>query len=84
VAEFVLVDTEVLVDASRRVGEAIACLRQVERQALPAASTITHMELIVGCRDKAELRKMDRFLARFHLVRLNEQVADTAVDLLRR
>lgn len=42
------------------------------------------MELIIGCRDKAELRAVDRFLARFALVKVNEQISGTALQLLRR
>ena len=39
---------------------------------------------MVGCRNKAEFRKLERFLDRFAVVSLNEAIADTAVALLRR
>ena len=42
------------------------------------------MELMVGCRSKAELRRLDRFLARFRIVQLSEGMSLTATDLLRR
>jgi predicted nucleic acid-binding protein len=42
------------------------------------------MELIVGCRNKAELRALDKFLSRFRVMKLNEETCDVAVDLLRR
>jgi predicted nucleic acid-binding protein len=41
------------------------------------------MELLVGCRNKAEVRKTERFLQRFRVLKLNEPISDTAVDLLR-
>ncbi len=83
-ADFVVVDTDILIDASRAVGEAIACLDQVEERSTLAVSAVTEMELIVGCRDKAELRALDKFLDRFQVISLNERMSDAAVDLLRR
>lgn len=49
-----------------------------------AVSIVTQMELIVGCQDKTELRAVERFLSRFHVLKLNEQISEAAVDLLRR
>ena len=80
----VVVDTDVLIDAARNVNEAVACLEQVERNASLAISAVTEMELLVGCRNKAELRSLEQFLSRFRVLHLNEQVSETAVDLLRR
>jgi predicted nucleic acid-binding protein len=42
------------------------------------------MELIVGCRDRRELRSLERFLEGFRIFRLNEPISDLAIDLLRR
>jgi predicted nucleic acid-binding protein len=84
VAQLILLDTDILIDAGRKVGEAIACLERVEQQATLGISIITQMELIVGCRNKAEFRILERFLRRFEVVNLNEAIADTAVALLRR
>jgi predicted nucleic acid-binding protein len=82
--DVVIVDTDVLVDAGRSIPEAVACLENIERQAVLAISDVTRMELIVGCRNKSELRALDHFLERFQVLKLNEQISDTAVDLLRR
>jgi predicted nucleic acid-binding protein len=73
-----------LIDAGRKVGEAIASLERVEQQATLGISMITQMELIIGSRNKAEFRILERFLRRFEVVSLNEAIADTAVALLRR
>lgn len=83
-ADFVVVDTDILVDASRAIVEALACLDQVEDRSALAVSAVTEMELVVGCRNKAELRTLDKFLNRFQVIRLNERMSDAAVDLLRR
>ena len=41
------------------------------------------MELIVGCRNKAELRELDELLKIFQIVKLTSQISDRAVSLLR-
>lgn len=80
----VLVDTDILIDAGHAVKEAVDYLERIEQQTIPAISVITEMELIVGCRSKAELRSLDKFLSRFEVVPLSEQASETAVELLRR
>ncbi|HEX8920342.1 MAG TPA: type II toxin-antitoxin system VapC family toxin [Pyrinomonadaceae bacterium] len=82
-ADFVIVDTDVLIDAGRGIGEAVTCLQEIERQSSLAASVITQMELLIGCRNKTELQTVESFLLRFQLLKLTGQVSDTAVDLLR-
>jgi predicted nucleic acid-binding protein len=81
-ADSVIVDTDVLIDAGRGVQEAVVCLKQLEEHGDLATSIITQMELIVGCRDRKELRFVERFLSRFHIVQLNEHISRRAVDLL--
>jgi predicted nucleic acid-binding protein len=84
VANFVVVDTDVLIDAGRGIREATSYLQHIEQQSTLAVSTITQMELIVGCRSKADLRSLDRFLSRFEVLKLTEHISAIAVDLLRR
>jgi predicted nucleic acid-binding protein len=83
VTDLVIVDTDVLIDAGRGIGEAVTCLQQIEQQAALGVSVITEMELIVGCRNKAELRTVERFLSRFQIIKVSEVISDTGVDLLR-
>jgi predicted nucleic acid-binding protein len=83
VTDFVIVDTDILIDVGRGVSEAITSLQGIEQQSSLAASVITQMELFIGCRNKTELQTVERFLLRFQLLKLTDQVSDTAVDLLR-
>lgn len=83
-SDFVLIDTDILIDAGRGLTDAIACLQLIEQEAVPAISVVTQMELLVGCQNKTESRNLDRFLNRFQIVKLNEQITDKSVDLLRR
>ena len=82
-AAFTIVDTDILIDAGRGVSEAVACLQGIEQQSSLAASVVTQMELFIGCRSKAELQMVEGFLQRFQLLKLTEQVSESAVDLLR-
>ncbi len=80
----IIIDTDILIDAGRNVNEAVDCMRQIEEDYSLAVSSITQMELIIGCRNNNELHSLDRFLDRFEIIQLDEQVSDTAVDLLKR
>ena len=79
-----LVDTDILIDLSLDDVQAIQVLKGLEQQSTLAVSTITVMELIVGCRNKNELRSTDRLLERFKIILLNEQVSVRAVELIRK
>ncbi len=47
-----------------------------------ALSIVTQMELIIGCRNKRELRSLTGFLERFLIIKIDRIISDTAVDLL--
>ena len=83
-AELVMVDTDVLIDAAHDIADAVACLEQIEQRATMAISVVSEMELVIGCRNKTELRALDKFLARFQIVKLSESISDVAAELLRR
>jgi predicted nucleic acid-binding protein len=82
--KLIIVDTDILIDAGRNVNEALNCLQQIEQRLPAAVSSVTQMELIIGCRNKNELGSLEQFIDRFHIIRLNEQISDTAIDLLKR
>ncbi|NNF99328.1 MAG: type II toxin-antitoxin system VapC family toxin [Desulfobacteraceae bacterium] len=80
----VFVDTDILIDVGRGIDEAAACLQAIEQQSPMAISVVTQMELIVGCRNKSELNALEHFLDRFEIVGINDNISQTAVDLLKR
>ncbi|MBI5822763.1 MAG: type II toxin-antitoxin system VapC family toxin [Chloroflexi bacterium] len=77
-----LVDTDILIDSALQVEQAIRCLDDMEQTSDLGISAITQMELIVGCRNKTELRKMEQFLQRFQVYPVTEQISSLATDLL--
>ncbi len=78
-----IVDTDILIDAAHQISDALDCLYKIERQSALAVSVITQMELLIGCRNKTELRNTERFLRRFQVLRVNDLICDTALGLLR-
>jgi len=77
-----VVDTDILIDAARGIDEAIGYLRDLEHRAPLAVSVVTQMELVVGCRNKAELHDVEQFLRHFQILRIDEAISDKAVELL--
>ena len=79
----IIVDTDILIDSARCIDEAVNYLQQIENKSSLAVSAVTQMELIIGCRNKKELKSLEHFLKRFEIISLNEQISDTAADLLK-
>lgn len=77
-----IVDTDILIDAALQISKAIDCLDGLEQNSKLSVSVITQMELFVGCADKTELKNTERFLQRFQVLKINEQISDTAIGLL--
>jgi len=82
-ADMIIVDTDILIDAARCIDDAVTCLQQIEDKSSLSISVVTQMELIIGCRNKKELKSLEHFLQRFEVISLNEQIGDTAADLLK-
>lgn len=82
-ADMIIVDTDILIDAARCIDDAVNCLQHIEDTSSLAISAVTQMELIIGCRNKKELKSLEHFLQRFELISLNEQISDTAAGLLK-
>jgi hypothetical protein len=81
---FVIVDTDILIDLSAEVDQAVDTIKALEAEFAVAVSTITVMELTVGCRNKTELRNMEKFLERFEVSPLTERVSSIAVSLIKK
>jgi predicted nucleic acid-binding protein len=81
--DLVITDTDVLIDVSHNNDKAISYLENLETDYQLAISSITKMELMVGCRNKQELAVLDKFSIRFQVIKLNDSISNIAVDLLR-
>lgn len=83
-SEQIVIDTDIIIDALLGEPRSVETLAAIELRATLATSAITEMELIIGLRNKSEARALDTFLSRFHVISLNEQISNKAIELLRR
>ena len=77
-----LIDSDVLIDAARGHLEARAFLNEQHRASRVQISTISAMELIVGCRNKLELSQTKRFLEPVRILPVDPNISDKAYDLI--
>ena len=78
-----MIDTDILIDVGRGVQEAVDLLRKTQLHDALAISVVTQLELMIGCRNKSELSKLDKFIKQFQIIKLNEAISEKAVELLR-
>ncbi len=81
---FVLVDTDILIDLAADSKPAVDSIKTLEAEFMLAVSTITVMELTVGCRNKTELRSVEKLLDRFEVIPLSEQISSMSVNLIKK
>ena len=77
-----IVDSDILIDVARGEADAINCLLRLEQTSALAMSAVSQMELMIGCRNKTELKDLEKFLKRYQVLKITEQISDRAVDLL--
>ena len=78
-----IIDTDILIDTSRNKSEAIDYLQNLQTSSILAISAVTQMELIVGCTNKADLRKIENFLQQFSIIKIDQDISDRSVELLK-
>lgn len=83
VIALIIIDTDILIDTARGIQEALDILEKIQTNNILAISVVTQMELIIGCRNKSELRNLDKFIKQFQIIKLNETISEKAVQLLR-
>jgi len=79
----ILIDTCILIDISRNDPTAINRLQKESLSSRLLISTVTEMELLVGCRNKNELQILEQFLLQFIIIPLNQSISFKATQLLR-
>jgi len=72
----VIVGTDILIDLAHDNEVAIKCLKKLE------ISAITRLEILVGCRNKSELRETNNFLEGFPTNALTPEITQKTIDLI--
>ena len=81
--QFILVDTDILIDVSRGITQAIETLEELQEDHVLSISVVTQMELMVGCENKKEFKQLENFLKRFEIIQLSESISTKAVELFK-
>ncbi len=77
------IDTDILIDFYRNSQPAVDFLEGLGfKNKHLSISSITKMELFIGCRNKRELRETKKFLDQFSLVHFNGSISVKAVELI--
>lgn len=77
-----LLDTDILVNVARGNTDAIALFNKYLSENSVHISAVTEMELIVGCRNKSELRELSRLLKQVDIIPITPEITRTAIKLL--
>jgi predicted nucleic acid-binding protein len=80
---FLMFDSDILIDIGRSDQVALKRFEEERKKSLPAINTIIQMELIIGCRNKNELKHLDKFLENFEIISLNYEITQKAIELLK-
>jgi predicted nucleic acid-binding protein len=76
-----LIDTDVLIDASRNVPGAIDFLDNLDDSW--SISIITALELVVGARNKKEVTQIDQLVAVYSAIPLTTEIGNSSYGLLK-
>lgn len=77
-----LLDSTVLIDLSRRNVRARAYVDSERKANLIKISIVTKMELIIGCHDKAEVQRTEKFLADYDVLDVTPLISRKAYELI--
>jgi predicted nucleic acid-binding protein len=80
----IIIDTDIIVDVARGKEKAASFLDELKSDYVLAISSVTEMELVVGCENKQELANLESFLSTFKCVKLDTHISDEAVELIRK
>jgi hypothetical protein len=79
----IILDTTMLVDIIRRKEVALDYLDGISKGAdIPRLSIVTSMELIIGCRNKNEVRKVEELLADYDVLDITPLISRKAYRLI--
>ena len=77
-----LLESTVLVDLSRQDESARAYVDAERKAGVIKVPIVSNMELIIGCRNKAEVQKTERFLADYDVLDITPLIGRKAYELI--
>ena len=80
----ILIDSDILIFIGNNDKQIIEIVKKLEDTNELSISVVTEMEMLVGCRNKQEFQKLERFLRRFKILSLNEFISNIAKELVKK
>jgi hypothetical protein len=78
------IDTDILIDFFRKYQPAIDFLNELSyKKEKVFISSITQMELFVGCKNKGEMKKVTEFLNQYQVIHFSERISAKAIELIK-
>ena len=77
-----LLDTTVLVDVIRQKEEALDYVDAARKAGTVCLSIVTKMELVIGCRDKTEVQRIEKLLADYDMLDITPLISRKAYELI--
>jgi len=78
-----LLDTDIIVNVGRDLAGAVEQMNAMINAGSIYISAVTEMELIIGCRNKAELKKLAMLLERFTIIPITPEITASSIKLLK-
>ena len=76
-----IIDTDILIDVTKMHEAADAFVKTQQGTGIPI-SIVTAMEVVIGCRDNAELIRMQRFLQQCTILQVSETASQKGYQLV--
>ena len=77
-----LIDTDILIDVTNNDETAKNRLVAESQNYILCVSVVTVMELVIGCRNKAEQQALSKFTAQFEIKHLSESISARTAELM--
>lgn len=78
-----LLDTDIIVNVGRDRAGAVEQVSTMINSGSVYISAVTEMELIIGCRNKAELKNLAMLLERFTIIPITPEITASSIRLLK-
>lgn len=79
--ELVLVDTNIIIEVLRNNDDIIEKIKAIGIEKI-AVSSVTKMELYYGALNKADLRRIKKYLQAFEVIHINNDISELAIELI--
>ena len=80
---YLLIDTDILIDVTNNDETAKSRLVTESQRYTLCISIITLMELVIGCRNKAEQQALNKFIAQFEVKPITDSISAQTLELIK-